>query len=184
MMMMRCRRSNPTLAFDPILSPTIECDVIFQAFFFCLSLITLVHRDWTVLFTFLFLYPLSSSTRFSSPLSSCFSFQPFVFAADEKIAGRKRTSAHDLHNVPVIWLISGLPTSASSRRLMSCAWHSWLVWLPFVCLCFYYLAVADRFYLERFCFFILLLWLTLVRHQSYGSRPIVKALHRTAWALC
>lgn len=86
------------------------------------------------------------------PLASRFSFYPFCFCSWWKDRGRNRTSMRDLHNVPVIRLISGLPNSVGSHRLMSCAWHSWLVWLPFVCLRFYYLASADRFYLYLFSF--------------------------------
>ena len=82
-----------------------------------------------------------------SPLSSRFSFYPFVFRCWWKDSRRNRTSTRGLRSVPVIRLISRLPNSVSSHRLMSCAWHSWLVWLPFVCLRFYYLAAADRFYL-------------------------------------
>lgn len=81
-----------------------------------------------------------------------------------------RMGAHDLHKVPVIRLISGLPNSVDSHRLMSCAWHPWLVWLSF-CLSTFLLPRHSRQILSLvlflFPFFVLLLWPTLFHHQSY-----------------
>lgn len=93
---------------------------------------------------------LSPNSPNASPAFISLLILSFCFCCRSEDSRRSGTSTRDPHNVPVIRLISGPPNAAGSHGLMSCAWHSWLVWLPFVCLCFYYPAAADRFHLQLF----------------------------------
>lgn len=153
---MKCHRSNPAPAFDdqiPSLTRAPDGGSFPSCGAFCdygrcwanASLEPAPCRN--CLIYLLFLNSLSFHPILQTPPFISLLILSFCFCCWWKDSRRDRTSARDLHNVPVIRLISGPPNGVGSHRLMSCAWHSWLVWLPFVCLRFYYLAAADRFYL-------------------------------------
>ena len=117
-----------------------------------------------------------------SVLSSVFSFYPFVFATDEKIA----LIIGQVHMIPIAWqsfhLSLGFQTLPLSQINELCL--AFLISPTSFCLPMFLLPHCSWQILSLVLFFFPLLWLVLFHYQSYRSGSIVKVLCCTAWALC
>lgn len=137
----------------------------------------------TVLFTFWFhsisFHPIPQTL---SVLSSVFSFYPFVFASDEKIAviiGQVHMILITCQSLYLSPSFQALPLSQINELCLA-----FLISPKSFCLPMFLLPHCSWWILSLVLFFFMLLWPVLFHHQSHRIGSIVKALCCTAWALC
>lgn len=117
-----------------------------------------------------------------SVLSSVFSFSPFVFASDEKIAviiGQVHMILITCQSFHLSPSLQALPLSQINELCLA-----FLISTTSLCLPIFLLPHCSWQILSLVLFFFTLLWPVLLRHQSCRIASIVKALCCTAWALC